>query len=71
MSSVLTSGLFIPVCVQGALVDHTRHLLPAGLAAGSGEVVPWQPRTQGFMVGVVVALEGSTGFKVCCKNDRR
>ena len=40
------------------------HLLPAGLAAGSGEVVPWQPRTQGhIMVGVAVALEGNKDFK--------
>ena len=54
-----------PLPVQGGLVDHSVHLLPAGLAAASGEVVPWQSRPQGsIMVGVTLALEGSRGFKV-------
>jgi hypothetical protein len=56
---------WITECInKGELVDHSLHLLPAGLAAGSGEVVPWQPRTPGhIMVGVAVALEGSKDFK--------
>lgn len=52
--------------LQGELVDYSVHLLPAGLAAASGEVVPWKPRLQGqIMVGVTVAVEGSRDFKVC------
>ena len=47
-------------------MDYSVHLLPAGLAAASGEVVPWKPRLQGqIMVGVTVAVEGSRDFKVC------
>ena len=50
---------------QGELVDHTLHLLPAGLAAGSGEVVPWKPRLEGpILAGVSITLEGSKSFKV-------
>lgn len=47
-------------------MDYSVHLLPAGLAAASGEVVPWKPRLKGqIMVGVTVAVEGSRDFKVC------
>ena len=46
-------------------MDFSVHLLPAGLSAVTGEVVPWQPRREGqVMRGVTLALEGRKEYKV-------
>lgn len=53
-------------------MDHSVHLLPAGLSAVTGEVVPWQPRRKGqVMRGVTLALEGRKEFKVRMIEERR
>ena len=47
-------------------MDHSLHLLPAGLkSGGGGEVVPWTPRPPGtIMAGVSLTVEGDRDFKV-------
>ena len=63
---------------QGEVVDYSLHLLPAGLSAVVGDVIPQEVgegerrggrkrrrrRRKGMMAGVSLSLEGKRGFKV-------